>query len=154
MTQLSLANFMTMYAGAALNSSAPDTATEVISWTGGWLSGSSFDIPISTKVTFSPAWYFTLNQPVDVFFVVDGMTFNLTSSTVVFQQYSVIDMNITGYMNNEYYIGALDFDGIPSNMAFGLVISSNHNSIPDTSSTLLLLGLALGLITYKKYKYE
>ena len=140
--------------GVELNSGSVNTASEVMTWLdeGGFLptvdsaSGNfATFVNVGDSIMFSNNWNFSSGGPVTSFFQVDGFTFNLIASTVVFQQDGFLLISGTGTVTGHGYNNrpaAFHFSAQddPSNGVFSF---SGGIEVPDGGATLALLGLAL-----------
>ena len=93
--------------------------------------------------TSSP-WSFN-SGPVTLFWQVDGFTFNLIASSVVFQQDGFVLVSGTGTVSGNGYTNRpatwhFSAQDDPSNGVFSF---SGGIEVPDGGATLALLGLAL-----------
>jgi hypothetical protein len=141
-----------------LNTGDANTASQVSTWSsmnpdafsGTFLSAGSLT-PGVTLATFPSAWNFN-SGAIPSFWSVGGFTFNLTSSTVVFDAGGFLNISLTGVMqfagfSDTPYNGAIQFHN-PSDNA-GTAFSTNPSffpvvvPVPDGASTATLLGLCL-----------
>jgi VPDSG-CTERM motif len=162
---------ITFAGGVSLNTSSAGTATEVLNWTGP--GGTGLPIVISddgsfsgispgTTATFASPWFFK-SGAVSALFTVGGFTYDLTSSSVVFQGGSPAGVVVDG-------IGSISGNGLDSEAmtwsfstsnpsALGVdaavfsfqVAGGTTGTVPDGGTTAMLLGLGvLGLGLLKK----
>jgi hypothetical protein len=149
---------------AELNGPNVQTATKVVSWidnTVGKSSGTFASIPVGTVVTLTSPWSFN-SGPLSNFWMVDGFTFNLLSSSSAIQ-------NIGGILFlNVVLSGTVIGNGFDPTSFSGtfqaadpaangetvfterLSFASNPVGVPDGAYTAMLLGFAcLGLGLFK-----
>jgi hypothetical protein len=144
-------NVITIAGGAELNSGSVNTATQVI----GWLDENN-DKPtvqsvsgvfatfanVGDMVTFTPTWSF-ISGAIAAFWTVDGFTFNLIASSIVFQGNGFLAVSGTGTITGNGYTssGSWRFSSQddPSNGVF----SFSASTVPDGGMTVALLGLSL-----------
>ena len=140
--------------GVELNTGSVNTASQVTGWLdeGGFMptvigaSGNfaSF-VTIGDPVMFtSSPWSFN-SGPVTLFWQVDGFTFNLIASSVVFQQDGFVLVSGTGTVSGNGYTNRpatwhFSAQDDPSNGVFSF---SGGIEVPDGGATLALLGLGL-----------
>ncbi len=123
-------------------------------------SGSFSSIPILSNVTMTAPWIFNPSTPTIPLWQVGGFTFDLTSSTIVSQNNSFL--NITGVGT----ISGTGFTTTPGSWSFTV---SNANgkthetfgfqsdtvaSVPDGGATAALLGLALAGVEVLRRKFK
>ena len=162
---------ITFAGGVELDTPSAGTATEVLDWTGP--GGTGMPIVISddgsfssvapgSAATFASPWSFN-SGPVTSLWSVGGFTFDLTSSSIVFQGGSPAGVLVDG-------IGAVSGNGLsPEAMTWSFstsdpgaagvdslifsfqVASGTTGAVPDGGTTAMLLGLGvLGLGMLKK----
>lgn len=157
---------ITFAGGVTLDTSSAGTATEVLSWTGPGgtglpqvisADGSFSGIAGGTQANFSAPWSFN-SGPVSGLWSVDGFSFDLTSSHIVFQGGSPAGVLVDG-------IGAvMGPEGLdPEAMTWSFstsdpsaagifsfqVAGGTTQEVPDGGTTAMLLGLgvlALGML--------
>jgi hypothetical protein len=166
---------ITFAGGVTLNKTSSGSATEVLSWTGA--GGTGLPVVISdddsfsgiapgTQVSFSSPWFFD-SGTVSGFWTVGGFTFNLTSSSIVFQGGNPAGVLVDG-------IGAVTGNGLDAeamswsfsasdpgaatangNLVFSFQAAAGAvGSVPDGGTTAMLLGLGvLGLGLLKKQMF-
>jgi len=152
--------------GVELNSGSVNTASQVIGWldeNGGMptVVGASGNfasfVNINDPVNFtSPVWNFSAGGPVTLFWTVDGFTFNLIASTVVFQQDGFLLISGTGTVTGHGY------NNRPASWHFtaqdepsmGVFSFSGGIEVPDGGATLALLGVALAGIEVIRRKVK
>jgi hypothetical protein len=147
---------ITFAGGVELDSGSVNTASQVTGWLdeGGFMptvqsvSGdfASF-VTVGDSVTFAFPWSFS-SGPIAAFWVVDGFTFNLIASSIVFQGGGFVSVSGTGTVSGNGFstnIATWNFStqDDPSNGVFSF---SGGNEAPDGGPTLALLGLALAVI--------
>ena len=98
---------------------------------------------VGDPVMFSGAWSFT-SGPIAMFWQVDGFTFNLIASNIVFQGGGSLFVSgwgtITGHGLNATGSWSFSAQDDPADGVFSFSASSE---IPDGGATVALLGLAL-----------
>ena len=144
-------NVITFAGGAELNSGSVNTATAVT----GWLDENGFGptvqsvsgvfaafVGVGDTVTFTPTWTFNSGF-VAAFWTVDGFTFSLIASNIVFQGDGFVSVSGTGTITGNGYHsnGTWSFSAQddPSNGVF----SFSATTAPDGGATVALLGLSL-----------
>ena len=137
---------ITFAGGVTLDQPSVNTATQVTSWVdptvqsvSGFFAGF---VGVGDTVTFTPTWSF-VSGAIAAFWSVDGFTFNLIASSVVFQGDGFVSVSGTGTITGNGYHsnGTWSFSAQddPSNGVF----SFSATSAPDGGATVALLGLAL-----------
>ena len=145
---------ITFAGGVELNSVSVNTASAVTGWLdeGGFMptvqsvSGSfaSF-VNVNDTATFAFPWSFN-SGPIALFWQVDGFTFSLIASNIVFQGGGFLNVFGTGTITGHGFdptAGTWNFtvQDDPSNGVFSF--SGGSEAIPDGGATVALLGLAL-----------
>jgi hypothetical protein len=163
---------ITFAGGVTLDTASAGTATEVLNWTGPGGTGEpvvisddgSFSgIAPGTTATFASPWFFNSGS-VSALFTVGGFTYDLTSSSIVFQGGSPAGVVVDG-------IGSISGNGLDSEamtwsfstsdpsalgvdaaiFSFQVAAGTTGSSVPDGGTTAMLLGLGvLGLGLLKK----
>ena len=144
-------NVITFAGGAELNSGSVNTATAVTGWldengapptvqsVSGFFAGF---VGVGDTVTFTPTWSF-VSGAIAAFWSVDGFTFNLIASSVVFQGDGFVSVSgtgtITGHGRTTTGTWRFSAQDDPSNGVF----SFSATSAPDGGATAALLGLSL-----------
>ena len=161
---------ITFAGGVELNTSSAGTATEVLAWTGAGGTGSpevisadgSFSaIAPGTAVSFTAPWYFDSGAVADLWSV-DGYTFDLTSSSIVFQGGSpaIVGVDGTGTISGNgagpqemtwsFSTSDPGAAGANGTLVFSFQAASGTvPTVPDGGTTAMLLGLSvlgLGLV--------
>lgn len=157
---------ITFAGGVDLNTDSAGTATEVTAWTGAGgvgspvvisADGSFSGITAGSAATFTAPWFFN-SGAVASLWSVDGFTFNLTSSSIVFQGGHPAGVLVDG-------IGTVTGPGLAASpmdwsfsvsdpsasTTYGAIFSfqAAAGSVPDGGTTAMLLGmgiLGLGLL--------
>ena len=144
-------NVITFAGGAELNSGSVNTATAVT----GWLDENGFGptvqsvsgffagfVGVGDTVTFTPTWSFE-SGPIAMFWTVDGFTFDLVVSHILFQGDGFLAVYGTGLITGHGYTSSgtwrFSTQDDPSNGVF----SFSATSAPDGGATAALLGLSL-----------
>ena len=143
---------ITFAGGAELNSTSVNTATQVTGWldennampTVESVSGSfAAFVNVGDSVTFTPTWSF-ISGAITAFWSVDGFTFNLIASHIVYQANGFLAVygrgTITGHGLNTTGSWSFTAQDDPSNGVFSF---SAGSEIPDGGATVALLGLSL-----------
>ena len=142
---------ITFAGGVEMNGTA-DTATQVITWldqsgampTVQSVSGSFAAITVGDTVTFQPGWFFN-SGPIPVFWTVDGFTFSLIASHIVFQGDGFLNVygrgTITGHGFNAPGTWSFSIQNDEGGGVFSW--SGGSAATPDGGATVALLGLAL-----------
>jgi VPDSG-CTERM motif len=162
---------ITFAGGTTLNTSSAGTASEVLSFTGAGgtglpvvvsADGSFSGIAAGSKATFASDWFFN-SGPVASLWSVGGFTFDLTSSSIVYQGGYPAGVLVDG-------VGAITGNGLtPEAMTWSFSVSdpaagagsslifsfqAADGSVPDGGTTAMLLGLGiLGLGMIKKQMF-
>jgi hypothetical protein len=149
---------ITFDGGVHLNTGSVNTATKVTSWvTPVILSADGDFTPFVTVGTVGDAvsivqpWIFASGAIPD-FWSVDGFTFNLTSSAVVFQGYGGLYVDGTGVISgNDYSATPGTWTFTASNPGAGsppvFSFQAANGFVPDGGLTVALLGGALAAMT-------
>ena len=143
---------ITFAGGVELNDVTVNTASQVTGWLdeGGFMptvqSASGYFaafVTVGDFVTFTPTWSFT-SGPIALFWMVDGFTFHLIASNIVFQGGGFVNVYGTGTItgNGFFSSGTWNFTAQddPSNGVFSF---SGASEAPDGGATVALLGLGL-----------
>jgi VPDSG-CTERM motif len=158
---------ITFAGGVTLDTSSAGTATEVLSWTGP--GGTGMPVVISddgsfssiaggTSASFASPWHFN-SGPLNDLWSVGGFTFDLTSSSIVFQGGSPAGVLVDGIgviSGNGLTAEAVTWSFSTSDPSAGDVFSfqvadGTTGAVPDGGTTAMLLGLGvLGLGLLKK----
>ncbi|HEY1663741.1 MAG TPA: VPDSG-CTERM sorting domain-containing protein [Verrucomicrobiae bacterium] len=157
---------ITFAGGVELNTSSAGTATEVTGWTGaGGLGspvvisadGSFSGITPGAAATFTAPWFFN-SGAVASLWSVDGFTFNLTSSSIVFQggHPAGVLVDGTGTITGAGFTAtpmdwSFSVSDPSASTTFGSIFSfqAANGSVPDGGTTAMLLGvgvLGLGIL--------
>jgi VPDSG-CTERM motif len=167
---------ITFIGGADLNTSSAGTASEVLAFTGVGGTGlpvvesaqGSFDSTVGDAVTFASDWSFN-SGPVTALWSVGGFTFDLTSSSILFQGGNPSGVLVDGigaimgpagfspeamtwsFSTSDPGAAGVDSLIFSFQVADGTIGSS---SVPDGGTTAMLLGLGvLGLGLVKKQMF-
>jgi hypothetical protein len=145
---------ITFAGGVTLDQPSVNNATQVTGWldengdkpTVQSVSGNfAYFVNAGDFVTFTPTWSFT-SGPIALFWQVDGFTFSLIASNIVFQGSGFLNVFGTGTITGHGFdptSGTWSFTAQddPSNGIFSF--SGGSEAIPDGGATVALLGLAL-----------
>jgi hypothetical protein len=144
-------NVITFAGGAELNSGSVNTATAVTGWLDEMGNGPTVEsvsgvfaqfATVGDTVTFTPTWSFN-SGPIATFWTVDGFTFDLIASNIIYQANGFLSVYGTGTITGNGYTstGTWRFSSQddPSNGVF----SFSASTVPDGGATVALLGLAL-----------
>ena len=140
---------ITFAGGVTLDQPSVNTATQVTSWVDPTVESASGSyagfVHIGDAVTFTPTWSFT-SGPIALFWQVDGFTFSLIASNIVFQGSGFLNVYGTGTITGHGFdptFGTWNFtvQDDPSNGVFSF--SGASEAIPDGGATVALLGLGL-----------
>ncbi|HEY3760377.1 MAG TPA: VPDSG-CTERM sorting domain-containing protein [Verrucomicrobiae bacterium] len=162
---------ITFAGGVALNTDSAGTATEVTGWTGTGGTGSpvvissdgSFSGLAGSAATFTAPWFFN-SGAVPALWSVGGFTFNLASSSIVFQGGHPAGVLVDGtgtVVAAGFTPTSIDWSFSVSDPSasttFGAIFSfqsangTTGGSVPDGGTTAMLLGMGiLGLGLLKK----
>ena len=155
-------NVITFAGGAELNSGSVNTATQVT----GWLDENNASPEVQSVsgifatftnvgdfVTFTPTWSFN-SGAISAFWTVDGFTFDLIASNIVYQGNGFLSVlgsgTITGHGYNSTGTWMFSTQDDPSNGVF----SFSASTVPDGGMTVALLGLALAGIEVTRRKLK
>ena len=144
--------------GIVLQDSAGNVTTNLAAATGikSWVfaeveegSGSFDSVPDGAAVTFSQPWVFGPSTPTTPLWSIvgpDNFTFNLTNSTIAFQNGSFLAIKATGTLTGTSYnatpgIWLFTTQGVAADGKFSW--SSSTVAVPDSGTTLALLGGSL-----------
>ncbi len=161
---------ITFAGGVTLNTASAGTATEVLSFTGANGTGDPYVISDSgsfsgilplSSVAFASDWKFD-SGPVSDFWSVGGFTFNLASSSIVFQGGNPAGVLVDGtgtVSGNGLDDSTISWSfstqdpgavGVDDDVVFSFSAAAG-TSVPDGGTTAMLLGLGiLGLGMLKK----
>ncbi len=136
------------FAGAAtLDTSSAGTATKVTSWINpvvesSW--GSFSALPVLTSVSFTAPWSFN-SGAIKTLWSVNGFSFDLVSSSIIFQGFGAVFVQGTGWLNGPGLSSALGSWSFTTQdpAATGVFSFSASQQVPEGGSTLMLLGLGL-----------
>ena len=145
---------ITFAGGVELDTGTVNTATQVTGWldengdmpTVQSVSGNfAYFVTPGDFVTFTPTWSFN-SGPIALFWQVDGFTFSLIASNIVFQGGGFLNVYGTGTITGNGFdptFGTWNFtvQDDPSNGVFSF--SGASEAIPDGGATVALLGVAL-----------
>ena len=142
---------ITFAGGVTLNQPSVNNATQVTGWldesgnqpTVQSVSGNfAYFVNAGDFVTFTPTWSFT-SGPIALFWQVDGFTFDLVVSHILFQGDGFLAVYGTGLITGHGYTSGgtwrFSTQDDPSNGVF----SFSASTVPDSGATVALLGLAL-----------
>jgi hypothetical protein len=103
----------------------------------------TFGVMVGDSVMFTPTWSFN-SGPITAFWQVDGFTFHLVASQVVFNNFGFLSVSGSGYITGpEGYRQGGGFRFTTQDDPANGVFSFSMSSIPDGGATVALLGLAL-----------
>ncbi|MFZ0917274.1 MAG: VPDSG-CTERM sorting domain-containing protein [Candidatus Udaeobacter sp.] len=144
-------NVITFAGGAELNSGSVNTATAVTGWLDEMGNGPTVQsvsgvfaqfANVGDTVTFTPTWSFN-SGPIAMFWTVDGFTFDLIASHIIYQANGFLAVygngTITGHGYNKSGTWRFSTQDDSSNGVF----SFSASTVPDGGATVALLGLAL-----------
>jgi hypothetical protein len=140
---------------AQLDGPTVNTSSEVLSWGGDNITGIA-----SGSLALASPWFFD-SGALNNFWVVNGFTFNLTSSQIFSTSSKSISILLAGTvvstiagLDPTAFVGAFTTQD-PSSLndgMFSYTESISFGSVPDGGTTVLLMGiaaLALGTVKYK-----
>lgn len=141
--------------GVELDTGTVNTATEVISWLdqNGHLptvdsrDGDFTIVPDGSTTTFHAPWTFT-SGTVPSFWTVGGFTFDLAESHIVVQGGGFLDVAGEGFVSGNGFTATFmewrfTTQDPPAGNPPVFSFSASTNSVPDSGSTVALLGLVL-----------
>lgn len=139
------------------------TATKVDIWrdasgTVGFLTvsdvtGSFSGIALGTDATMATPWVFTPSTATPGLWSVGGFTFDLTSATVTLQNASFLDIKGIGTINGQKAAWAFTAQSAGGENQTFFTVSANSATVPDSGSTVALLGLALAVIGFLRRQF-
>jgi hypothetical protein len=154
--------------GAKLDGTTLDNATKVLSWSSvnvtnlGVTVGSTLDTTINPgdAVSMPNAW--TFNAGVNNLWTVGGFTFDLGTSTVIFQDVDFLSIKGAGVLSGNGYDptpGTWFFTsqgrGIgEGNFSFSATTRAETASVPDAGASGLLFGSALAGLAWAKRRQK
>jgi hypothetical protein len=150
---VSVSGAITFAGGVELNSTTVNTATAVTGWLdeGGFMptvqsvSGNmAAFVTAGDTATFAFPWFFN-SGPLPGFWSVDGFTFNLIASSIVFQGGGFVNVSGTGTISGNglgptFASWSFTAQDDPSNGVFSF---SGGSETPDGGAAVVLLGLGL-----------
>jgi hypothetical protein len=135
--------------GAEMDTGTVDTATMVTNWVSAHVDGTSGDfvpfVTVNDSMTFSAPWSFN-SGPINLFWSVDGFTFDLNASSIGFQGFGNLFVTGTGWVSgNGFAPTSATFSFTSQDPSSDGVFSwsGGVEAIPDGGTTVALLGLAL-----------
>jgi hypothetical protein len=138
--------------GVELDQPTVNTATQVVSWldesfampTVESVSGSFAPfVTVGDTATFAFPWSFN-SGPIAGFWTVDGFTFNLIASSIVFQGGGFLAVSGQGTITGNGFAGVVYWNfSTQDDPSDGVFSFSGANQTPDGGATVALLGLAL-----------
>jgi hypothetical protein len=154
---------ITFAGGVKLDQPSVNTATQVTSWVDPTVQSASGSyagfVHIGDAVTFTPTWSFS-SLAITAFWQVDGFTFDLIASSIVFQGSGVVAVSGTGTISGHGFdatAGTWSFTAQDdsSNGVFSFSASTfSSQATPDGGPTVALLGLALAGIECTRRKLK
>jgi len=135
--------------GVYLDSTSSQTAHQAVAWENTVVngrSGSFMPIANDTAVTMASPWFFN-SGALNNFWLVGGFTFNLISSSIYSQDSLFLNVLLAGTVTGNGYdatafSGTMQLANPPANGITKFTTRLSFSAVPDTSSTLLLLGMA------------
>ena len=145
---------ITFAGGVEMDSSTVNNATAVTGWLDGngamptveSVSGNlAYYVNVGDTATFPSAWSFN-SGPIAVFWQVDGFTFSLIASSIVFQGDGFLSVSGTGTISGHGFATtnvtwSFTAQDDPSDGVFSF--SGTNQALPDGGATVALLGLGL-----------
>ena len=139
-------NVITFAGGVRLDSDTVNTATAVTAWVDPTVESVSGVFAtfatVGDAVTFTPIWSFN-SGPVALFWQVDGFTFNLIVSTIIYQANGFLSVWGTGVITGHGYTSSGTWRFTAQDDPADGVFSFSASTVPDGGPTVALLGLAL-----------
>jgi hypothetical protein len=140
--------------GVNFDTTSANTATGVTGWVNPTVQDASGDFATFVNpgdaVSFPSAWSFN-SGAVAGFWSVGGFTFDLISSTLVFQNYGIVAATGTGTVSHDgfdSYVGDWSFSSQNPAGKSGVFSFSGGSTVPDGGTTAALLGLGLVGMSY------
>ena len=144
-------NVITFAGGVELDAGSVNDATQVIGWldelgnrpTVESVSGvfAAF-ANVGDSVTFTPTWSFE-SGPIAMFWTVDGFTFDLVVSHILFQGDGFLAVYGTGLITGHGYTSSGTWRFSTQDDPANGVFSFSASTVPDGGATIALLGLSL-----------
>jgi hypothetical protein len=135
--------------GVELDTNSVDTATMVTSWDSANVDAASGDflpfVMVGDAMTFTPSWSFN-SGPINLFWTVDGFTFDLNASSIGFQGFGTLFVTGTGWITGHGFSptsGTFTFSSQDPSSDGVFSWSGGTEAVPDGGTTVALLGLAL-----------
>ncbi|HEY5297430.1 MAG TPA: VPDSG-CTERM sorting domain-containing protein [Verrucomicrobiae bacterium] len=138
--------------GAQMNTDNANTAAEVIGWITPVVStapSGSFT-GLSGAVTMNSPWTFNPSTPLAAFWSIGGFTFNLVSSTIIFDASGHLDIDVYGNVvstnpsfSQTAFSGSFDIANPNDGHAQEFSARLSFEPVPDGGTTVMLLGLGL-----------
>jgi hypothetical protein len=124
-------------------------------------SGSFSSIPILTNITMTAPWIFNPSTATIPLWQVGGFTFDLTSSTIVSQSTTFLNITGVGTLSKTGFTttpGGWSFtvsnaDG-KKHTTFGFQADTASNAVPEGGATAALFGLALAGVEGLRRKFK
>lgn len=143
---------ITFAGGAVLDTTSAGTATKVTAWSSPTVestSGSFSALPVLTPVNFTAPWSFN-SGALNSLWSVGGFSFDLISSSVIFQGFGAVFVSGTGWFNGPGLTSALGNWSFTSQdpAARGVFSFSASQQVPEGGTTLLLLGAGLVALSF------
>ena len=147
---------ITFAGGAEMDTGSVNTATTVTGWLDQMgvmphVTSRSGDfnpfVTVGDIATFTAPWTFVSGAHPS-FWTVDGFTFDLTSSHIVFQGSGSVNVSLTGMVSGHgftptVFSGNFSAQDPPAGQPPVFSFSISFGSVPDGGATVALLGLAL-----------
>lgn len=160
-TPLPISGNIVFHGDVTLNSGSVNTATEVVSFinpvTTGAASGTFAPLAGDPAIFTSGSWSFNTSSAINNFWTVGAFSFELLSSSIVYQQNGFLDVSGTGLVSASGYqttqmdwaFTAQDPNSGGSSPQWSF---SASDSTPDGGATVMLLGIALSGVALLKKK--
>jgi hypothetical protein len=139
---------ITFTGGVHLDQPSVNDANQVTSWVNPTVESVSglfaAFVSVGDSVTFTPMWSFNSGS-ITAFWSVDGFTFNLIASNIVFQQDGALFVYGTGTVtgHDEHFLADWSFSTQDPSADGIFSFSGASQAIPDGGTTVALLGLGL-----------
>ncbi len=143
---------ITFAGGVTLDTASAGTATKVTAWANPTVQSVAGDfsvLAVGTPVTFSAPWSFN-SGALNNLWSVGGFSFDLVSSSVVFQGFGAVVVSGTGWFNGPGLTSALGDWSFTSQdpAAKGVFSFSASQQVPEGGTTVLMLGVSLVALSF------
>ncbi len=143
---------ITFAGGVILDTTSAGTATKVTAWTNPTVQSTAGDfsvLAVGTPVSFTAPWSFNSGS-LSSLWSVGGFSFDLVSSSVVFQGFGAVFVSGTGWFNGPGLTSALGDWSFTSQdpSARGVFSFSASQTVPEGGTTVLFLGVSMVALSF------